>query len=572
MYETKILSAFPILNKSRTPLVGSVFAIALFALAACDNNASRENRSAPAAQMSSSDGARGAAFAAEGWVARSLPEIASAIAAGELRSEDITRAYLDRIAEIDSAGPTLNSILTINPEALNEARLADERRDAGEALGPLHGVPIVVKDNIESKDAMPTTAGSMALKDNITGRDAPLVAGLRNDGAVILGKTNLSQWANFRSNPSISGWSSLGGQVRNPHMLDRNPCGSSSGSGAAVAASLAAGAIGTETNGSIICPANANGVVGFKPTVGIVSQQHIIPVSPSQDTAGPMTKSVKGAAMLMNAMATGNEATGNEATDYVAALDSESLKGARIGVLRFAVGSNSRIEGHFDVALSAMEAAGAELVEIEEYPNFPSDFGLYAQTVLEFEFKVSINAYLADLNPAVETRSLAELIEFNKKHANKELALFDQLVFIASEKTDGLDNPRYITAKESVQNATRRDGIDALLKEYDVNVLVSPSSVLAPPIDPINGDVWPEWSGAGYLAAIAGYPHASVPMGFVHGLPISVSFFGTANDDAKVLSFAYAYEQATDQRRAPQYLNDAFDVSDVKKALFKKSE
>ena len=314
-----------------------------------------------------------------------------ASSAGEVTSEELVSAYLARIEKLDQAGPKLQSLLTINPNALEEARAWDQRRASGEAPLPLQGVPIILKDNIESADPMPTTAGALALKDNITGRDSPLVAGLREAGAIILAKSNLSQWANFRSNDSMSGWTALGGQVRNPHMLDRNPCGSSSGSGSAMAASLASGTVGTETNGSIICPANANGVVGFKPTVGLVAQDYIVPISFSQDTAGPMTKTVTGAAMMLNAMA-----TGEAKTDYVAALDADALNGARIGVMRFAEGSNQDIIKLFNDALAQLEAAGAVLVEIESYEPQVEDFWGEAGKVMRHEFKATINDYLAD--------------------------------------------------------------------------------------------------------------------------------------------------------------------------------
>ncbi|HBJ89591.1 MAG TPA: amidase, partial [Gammaproteobacteria bacterium] len=319
----------------------------------------------------------GADHLPEGILAATLPEIADALQNGDISAEALVESYLARIQRVDESGPALQSVLTINPDIIAQARTLDAKRAAGEALGPLHGVPILLKDNIESLDNMPTTAGSLALQDNFTERDAPLVAGLRAAGALILGKTNLSQWANFRSSDSMSGWSALGGQVRNPHMLDRNPCGSSSGSGAAMAASLAAGTVGTETNGSVICPSNANGIVGFKPTVGLVPQQYIVPISSSQDTAGPMTKSVRGAAMMLSAMA-----SGPMKTDYVSGLTDNALRGVRVGVLRYAAGGNSDIVSLFDLALQEIEAAGAVLIEIEDAPPRPGNFGRDASAVL----------------------------------------------------------------------------------------------------------------------------------------------------------------------------------------------
>ncbi len=535
-------------------------AAAMTPLLACSPNAD-EN-----AASSAMDTAQMQDYAPEGWAAKSLPEIAEALQKGEISAEELVQAYLDRIGRVDRSGPTLQSVLTLNPDALDDARALDAKRAAGEELGPLHGVPVLLKDNIETRDPMATTAGALALKENVTGRDSPLVAGLRDAGAIILGKTNLSQWANFRSNDSMSGWTALGGQVRNPHMLDRNPCGSSSGSGAAAAASLAAGTVGTETNGSIICPANVNGVVGFKPTVGMVSQQYIIPISASQDTAGPMTKTVKGAAMMLNAMA-----TDGAKTDYVAALDENALAGARIGVLRYSVGGNADIVERFNAALRVLEDAGAVLVEIAERPTPAENFGRYSYDVLKYEFKAGLNDYLASTPDTVKTRTLADLIAFNNAHADIELALFDQSIFDASEAMGDLDDPDYITARDTVQAATRENGIDALLAEHNVDILVSPSGPVASRIDPINGDVWPNFPGGGGMAAIAGYPHITVPMGTVQSVPVGFSFIGAKDEDAKVLSYGYAYEQRTKLRAEPHYLEGAEALEDVAKAMKRKN-
>jgi len=365
----------------------------------------------------------------------------------------------------------------------------------------------------------------------------------------------------------MSGWSALGGQVRNPHMLDHNPCGSSSGSGAAVAASLAAGAVGTETNGSIICPSNVNGVVGFKPTVGLVSQQYIIPISSSQDTAGPMTKTVKGAAMMLNAMA-----TGDAKTDYAAALDENALSGARIGVMRFSQGDNADIIAHFNKALAALEAAGASLVEIEEFEPQGENLGAAAYDLLKYEFKATLNAYLAGSPADIPVRSLEELIAFNEANADIEQALFDQSIFEESQAMGGLDDPAYIAARDHVRSATGENGIDALLAQYDVDILVSPSGPVASRIDPINGDVWPQWAGAGNLAARAGYPHITVPMGTVHGVPIGFSFMGARDQDAKVLSYGYAFEQATKARATPQYLKNAEAREEIARAMRRRAQ
>ena len=498
----------------------------------------------------------------QGILAKSLPEIADALNKGDITSEALVQLYLDRINTIDKNGPTLQAILRINPNALDDAKALDALLFAGILKGPLHGVPILLKDNIESKDPIPTTAGALALQDNITGRDSPLVKGLRDAGAIILGKTNLSQWANFRSENSMSGWSAMGGQVRNPHMLDRNPCGSSSGSGAATAASLAAGSVGTETDGSVICPSNANGIVGFKPTVGLVSQQYIIPISASQDTAGPMTKTVMGAAMMMNAMA-----TTMLDTDYTAGLNSEALKGVRVGVLRFAVGNNSKITKTFNAALEELKQSGAILVNIEKEPDMPEGYDAMAYDLLKYEFKDGLNAYLASTPESVQTRTLKELIAFNEDHKGIELTLFDQSIFLASQAMKTLDDPEYIKARNAVQKATRQDGVDKLLKDNNVSVLVAPSGAVVPRVDPVNGDLWPSFPGVGGMAARAGYPHATVPMGGIGSLSVGLSFIGGKNEDANILSYAYAYEQRSNKRLEPNYLSNAEDIPEVAKAM-----
>jgi len=516
---------------------------------------------APAMAASPAAAAGAADYTPEGVLGEGIPAIVEALDSGATTSEALVAGYLDRIERMDRRGPTLRAVITLNPAAREEARASDARRAAGETLGPLDGVPVLLKDNIETKDAMPTTAGALALADNVTGRDSPLAAGLRGQGAVILGKTNLSQWANFRSNRSISGWSALGGQVRNPHILDRSPCGSSSGSGVAVATALAAAAVGTETNGSIICPSTVNGIVGFKPTVGLVSQRYIVPISSSQDTAGPMTRTVRGAALMLNAMA-----TGEAKTDYTAGLDPDALRGVRLGVARFAQGSDPNIQALFDRALGDLEAAGATLVDIDEF-EYPDDFGSSSLKVLEYEFKSTLDDYLADAAPAVPTRDLASLIAFNEAHADVELPLFGQDIFEESVELGGLDSEEYTKARDLVQKATRADGIDKLLADHDVVALVSPSGPLAPPVDAINGDVWPDWAGAGGMAAVAGYPHVSVPMGTVKGLPVGLSFIGGKDDDARVLALGYAYEQSTERRVEPQYVPTAEARDDVRTAM-----
>lgn len=529
--------------------------VAAFVLSSCGNDKSSTALSAQQDILISPQ--------AQGVITLTLPEIALQLELGKISSEQLVQTYLDRIEQIDHKGPKLQSILSLNPNAIKLAKERDLQRKAGDLKGPLHGIPILLKDNIESSDPMPTTAGAIALKNNYTDRDSPLVAGLKAQGAIVLGKTNLSQWANFRSESSMSGWSALGGQVRNPHMLDRNPCGSSSGSGAAAAASLAAGAIGTETNGSIICPSNLNGVVGFKPTVGIVPQQYIIPISHSQDTAGPMTKSVKGAAMLMDAMAV--ESANMQFTKN---LNKASLQGIKVGILKFAEGNNKAITDLFMQAQDDLKKAGAILVNIDKRPTAPPSYFSMAYDLLKFEFKHGINQYLTSTaKDKVPTRTLEQLIAFNLEHQDEELALFDQSIFVASEAMGSLQSQSYKDSVELVKT-TSRNNIDSLLKTYQVDVLIAPSGPLSPRIDPINGDVWPNnWPGYGGAAAQAGYPHITVPMGGYQSLPVGISFIGGKNKDVQLLSFAYAYEQQSQRRLPPQYLKSAEDLSNIKQAM-----
>ena len=498
-------------------------------------------------------------FIAKSWSAKSLPELSAALKNGDLSSAALTQSYLDRIDNIDRNGPTLQSVLALNPDAMMQAKASDERRKNNEALGPLDGIPILLKDNIETLDPVATTAGAYALKDNMTGRDSPLAAGLREQGAVILGKTNLSQWANFRSSESVSGWSALGGQVRNPHMLDRSPCGSSSGSGAAIAASLAAGAVGTETNGSIICPSNVNGIVGFKPTVGLVSQKYIVPISASQDTAGPMTKTVKGAAMMLGAL-------DNQDVDYTEQLTANALQGKRVGVMRFAEGSNDDVKARFNAGLKAMESAGAILVEIESFSVDVENYGQKSRDVLLYEFKAGLNEYLVEAAPAVKPRSLDALIDFNENEP-RELSIFDQDLFESAQAKGALSDETYIQAKVDVQRGTGENGIDKLMSDNNVTMLVAPSGPVASRIDPVNGDVWPSWAGAGYLAAVAGYPNITVPMGDVHGVPVGFSIMAGKGQDASVLAYGYAFEQAGGIRPEAKYLRSAEDRIEIGKAM-----
>lgn len=456
-------------------------------------------------------------------------------------SETLVRQSLDRIEAVDRAGPTLQSVLSVNPAAVDIAKALDAERADGKLRGPMHGIPVLLKDNIETKDDLPTTAGSWALIDNKNGRDAPLAAKLRENGAVILGKSNLSQWANFRSEDSVSGWSAVRGQVRNPHSLNRSPCGSSSGSGAAVAAGIVAAAIGTETNGSIICPSAMNGIVGFKPTVGVISQELIVPISSTQDTAGPMTLTVKGAAMMMDAL------TENDGS-YVSALKSVNPAATRIGVLNFAKGSHPGVQSNFQAALKDLENKGFTLVEIDEW-DAGDGFGKASYDVLKYEFKATLNDYLASTTNAVKTRSLAELIEFNKTDP-REMDVFTQSIFEASEALGDLTTEEYKTGLAMVLKATRQDGIDKMMADNNVEFLMAPSTAPTFLIDHIYGDSYPGGTGAGWIAAIAGYPHITVPMGTYKGLPTGVSFMSTAGADKKVVAMGYAYEQASGALRA----------------------
>lgn len=453
-------------------------------------------------------------------------------------AEVATEQAIERARQID---PTINSVLAIDPTAIDQARGVD----LGGGRGPLVGQPVLIKDNIEMAGPLPTTAGSLALATNITNRDAPLVARLRTAGAVILGKTNLSEWANIRSNHSISGWSAVGGQVRNPYALDRNPCGSSSGSAAAVAAGIVRFAIGTETDGSVTCPAAINGIVGMKPTVGLVSRTHIVPISHSQDTAGPMTPSVREAAELLTVIAGSDPAdlatvdADRHKADYAASLDANSLSGKRIGVMRFASGFGTNAA--FETALAILRERGATLVDIKKFDAQP--IGKNEQFVLMAELKADMAKYLQSSPAPIPVRSLADVIAFNKAHMAQEMTLFGQETFEQAEKTKGLDDPAYKKARQVSFTAAGPNGIDRLLKENNVVALVGPTMPPAWKIDAVNGDQI-AGGGAGGLAAVAGYPHLTVPMGMVKGLPVGLSFIGPKWSEGLLLSLGYAYEQA----------------------------
>ena len=495
-------------------------------------------------------------------VEKPLAQLEADLVAGRATSVQLVQAYEARIARLN---PELRAVIVVNPRAMAEAQAADAARAAGAPQGPLAGVPILIKDNIETADPMPTTAGSLALKDNQNDRDAPLVARLRAAGAIILGKTNLSEWANIRSSRSISGWSAIGGQARNPYALDRSPCGSSAGSGVAAAASLAAAAIGTETDGSVTCPAAVNGLVGLKPTVGLVSRTHVVPISHSQDTAGPMTRDVRDAALLLGVIAGADAADPATAeadarkADYLAALKPEALSGVRVGVMRFAANFHPETERVFNQALARLSAAGAVLVEIDKSPYDPG-LSKLERIVLMSELKADLNVYLASTAPGrVPTRTLADLIAFNKSHAADEMPLFGQDAFEAAEQTLGLADPAYLAAKADAHRLAGPEGIDAVLKANDVAVLVAPTLGPAWLIDPVLKDR-SLGGGAGGPPAIAGYPHLTVPMGQVDGLPVGLSFIGPSWSEARLLAYGYAFEQAA-QARVPPALKPTAEIA-----------
>ncbi len=449
-----------------------------------------------------------------------------------------TAAALDRIGRLN---PLLHAVIAVDPTAMQQASAVD----ASPAKGALAGVPILIKDNIETAGPLPTTAGSLALANNVTGRDSPLVARLRAAGAVILGKANLSEWANIRSTRSISGWSATGGQARNPYAVDRNACGSSSGSGVAVASGMVRMAIGTETDGSVTCPAAINGIVGMKPTVGLVSRTHIVPISASQDTAGPMTASVREAAQLLTVIAGSDpaDAATREAderkTDYAASLDANSLSGKRIGVMRFATGFGTEIA--FDTALAKLRQRGAILVDIKAFDD--KDIGANEFEVLLYEFKAGLNDYLRTSPAPIPVRSLADVIAFNQRHQAQEMPLFGQEIFEDAQKKGGLGDAAYKNARRTSFRAAGPNGIDRLLKTHNIVALVGPTMPPAWKIDAANGDQYPG-AGAGSLAAVAGYPHLTVPMGMVKGLPVGLSFLGPKWSEALLFNLGFAFEQA----------------------------
>ncbi|MBI5953086.1 MAG: amidase [Chloroflexi bacterium] len=492
------------------------------------------------------------------FMEQTISELQQKMSTGELTSLQITESYLERISDLDRE---VNSVIEVNPEAQSIAAGLDAERAGGRVRGPLHGIPILIKDNIDTHDKMQTTAGSLALEGNIAARDAFLVKQLRKAGAVILGKTNLSEWANFRGKRSVSGWSSRGGLTRNPYALDRSACGSSSGSGAAVAADFCAAAVGTETDGSIICPSQTNGIVGIKPTLGLISRSGIIPIAHSQDTAGPMARTVADAAILLGAM-TGmdkaDSATSASAKralkDYTRFLDKDGLKGARIGIARNMCGTDQRILALFNQSIVAMKSLGAVIIDPANLPNFDK-FGKTEMEVLHYEFKVDLNKYLAGANGRV--RSMADVIKFNEENKERVMPYFGQEHMLTAQEKGGLREKAYREALVKNHLLTRKNGIDAAMKKHKLDALIVPSGGPAWMIDLANGDAinWDMESTS--PAAVAGYPHITVPMGYIFGLPVGLSFFAKAWSEPTLIKLAYAFEQATKARVAPRFLKTA---------------
>jgi amidase len=475
--------------------------------------------------------------------------------ANKLTSHSLTSQYLARIRNIDKAGPRINAIIEINPEALKIAREMDRERLLRRVRGPLHGIPVLLKDNIATADRMSTTAGSLALAGVRAARDSHVAAQLRAAGAVIIGKTNLSEWANMRSTHSVSGWSARGGLTRNPYSLDRNCSGSSSGSGAAIAAGLATLAVGTETDGSIVSPASICGLVGIKPTLGLVSRSGIIPIAHSQDTAGPMARSVADAALMLAAMAGVDPAdaatagSAGKAAGYAAALDRDSLQGKRLGVARNFFGKNPDVDAEIAKALQVLQAQGAQLVDVE-VPNV-NKYDSTETEVLLYEFKADLAAYLQEYAPNAPVHSMADLVAFNRKHADKEMPYFGQEHLERAAAKGGLDEQAYLDALANNHRYSRAEGIDQVMREHRLDALVAPTDGPAWLTDFINGDHYN--ASFSSPAAVAGYPHVTVPAGYVHGLPVGLSFVGGSYSEAKLIGMAYAYEQATRHRRAPQF-------------------
>jgi len=488
-----------------------------------------------------------------------IGELQGLMASGKSSAATLVKKYLRRIEAIDRRGPALNAVIEVNPDAVAVAAALDAERKAKGPRGPLHGIPVLIKDNIDTHDGMTTTAGSLALKGSIPRRDSFVAAQLRAAGAVILGKTNLSEWANFRGSLSTSGWSGRGGQTRNPYVLDRNPSGSSSGSAVAVSANLCVVAVGTETDGSILSPSSYNGIVGIKPTLGLISRSGIIPIAHSQDTAGPMARTVMDAAILLGALAGSDprdpataEASAKKLKDYSAGLDPAGLRGARLGVARTFFGAHPKVDALIDSALALMKSRGAVLIDPIDSKKWP-DLGDREIEVLRYEMKADMNAYLGALGPNAPVHTLKDIIEFNERHVEHELQWFGQEELLKSEAKGPLTEKAYVDALETCRRLARTEGIDALMDKDRLDAIVAPTSTPAHVTDWVTGD-----HGLGDSttpAAVAGYPSITVPAGFVSRLPVGISFFGRAWSEPVLLRIAYAFEQASRARRPPGFLS-----------------
>ena len=486
-----------------------------------------------------------------------ISDLQAGLASGKYSSRSITEMYLGRIQQIDNEGPALKSVIQLNPDAEALADAADRERKSKQLRGPLHGIPVLIKDNIDTGDRQETSAGSLALVGPRAKQDAFVAQRLREAGAVILGKTNLSEWANIRSSHSSSGWSGRGGQTRNPYALDRNPCGSSSGSGAAVSASLCAVAVGTETDGSVVCPSSANGVVGIKPTLGLISRTGIIPIAHSQDTAGPMARTVRDSAILLGTLAGADPrdsaaaaASEKIADDYTKFLAPQGLRGARLGIARKYFGFSDSVDGLFNNLIAELKGAGAEIVDPADLPSH-GKFDDTEFTVLLYELKTDLNAYLAARSGAIG--SLKDVIDFNDHHRETEMPYFGQDIFLKAQAKGPLTEKEYTDALEANHRLARKEGIDAVMDQYKLDALVAPTGCPAWITDPVTGDH--AIGGCSNAAAVAGYPHITVPAGFVFGLPVGISFFGRAWSEPTLLKIAYGFEQTFKARKPPQFLS-----------------
>jgi amidase len=476
---------------------------------------------------------------------------------GKYTSEKLVSLYLDRIEKLDKSGPRLNSIIEINPDALTIAKELDKERKSGKIRSPLHGLPVLIKDNIDTADKMSTSAGSLALASSHAKQDAYIVTKLREAGAVILGKTNLSEWANFRSIHSSSGWSGSGGQTLNPYILDRNPCGSSSGSGVAVSSNLCVAAIGTETDGSVVCPSSTNGIVGIKPTLGLWGRSGIIPISHSQDTAGPMTRSVSDAAVILGLL-TGldprdeatREGTGKVMKDYTRYLDPDGLKNARIGVARNFFGFNNLVDSLMEDAIKMMKDKGAVIVDPANIPT-EKEIEQAESVVMGYEFKDDLNRYLSNLPDSVTVRSLQDLIQFNEANKDKEMPWFGQELLLDAQKKGPLTDKEYVKALADLKRFSGKEGIDAVLQKNGLDAIIAPTGGPAWNTDWVNGDHFS--GGSSTPAACAGYPAMTIPLGFIHGLPVGITFMGTAWSEPTLIRLGFAFEQATKHRQVPEF-------------------